>query len=293
MRAIIQRLLTLPFWVYLLLQLTVIVLSIMLNILYAESVLEYAFKDVAATLRNEGELPSEVEIVAIASLFLPLLIIGIATWQCFSARWNRKERLFQILTTYAGNVLVFTSYYYAMSCYADQMDRFTEAGYYQHLLERVDNHSAAETARLAADATLGEKDRVPFDYGSIMERKSLQAFSGVHASLVAGIFPFRNVIPESLDWQHRLELYRALGTSEMKIDRSARMPLFNECLHFSVATVTTLGYGDITPQSPIVRTFSDIQVLVGVFTFGLGLAMLFGNWWPEPPSVATDPPPPS
>lgn len=45
---------------------------------------------------------------------------------------------------------------------------------------------------------------------------------------------------------------------------------FPECLYFSVATLATVGYGDITPASDAARLLSAAQVIVGV------LLLLFG-----------------
>lgn len=45
---------------------------------------------------------------------------------------------------------------------------------------------------------------------------------------------------------------------------------FSECLYFSVATLATVGYGDITPASDAARLLSAVQVIIGV------LLLLFG-----------------
>lgn len=45
---------------------------------------------------------------------------------------------------------------------------------------------------------------------------------------------------------------------------------FSESLYFSVATMATVGYGDITPVSSVARILAAVQVLVGI------LLLLFG-----------------
>lgn len=45
---------------------------------------------------------------------------------------------------------------------------------------------------------------------------------------------------------------------------------FTECLHFSIITLSTVGYGDIVPQSPLVRLIVGVEIICGV------LLLLFG-----------------
>lgn len=51
---------------------------------------------------------------------------------------------------------------------------------------------------------------------------------------------------------------------------------FLAALYYSVVTVTTLGYGDIVPVSPMARTVAMIQVLTGYIMLG-GLLTIFNN----------------
>jgi len=45
---------------------------------------------------------------------------------------------------------------------------------------------------------------------------------------------------------------------------------FTECLHFSIITLSTVGYGDIVPQSPSIRLIVGLEIICGV------LLLLFG-----------------
>lgn len=45
---------------------------------------------------------------------------------------------------------------------------------------------------------------------------------------------------------------------------------FSECLYFSIATLATVGYGDITPATDAARLLAALQVIIGV------LLLLFG-----------------
>jgi voltage-gated potassium channel Kch len=51
---------------------------------------------------------------------------------------------------------------------------------------------------------------------------------------------------------------------------SSRLSLI-ESFYFSVVTITTLGYGDITPQTDAARLATSAQSLSGIFVIGLFL----------------------
>lgn len=48
-----------------------------------------------------------------------------------------------------------------------------------------------------------------------------------------------------------------------------------DCLYFSVVTITTLGYGDILPESTFLKVLISFQSLIGVALFGL----LVNSFW--------------
>ena len=45
--------------------------------------------------------------------------------------------------------------------------------------------------------------------------------------------------------------------------------LFGDMVHFSIATLTSTGYGDIAPLAPFARSLSQLEQLVGVFYLSL------------------------
>ena len=48
----------------------------------------------------------------------------------------------------------------------------------------------------------------------------------------------------------------------------------DDFVYFSFVTLTTLGYGDITPASPTVRTLTILEALVGQLFIGILIARL-------------------
>jgi hypothetical protein len=58
-------------------------------------------------------------------------------------------------------------------------------------------------------------------------------------------------------------------------------PVEHDLYYFSFVTMTTLGYGDITPISPLARSMAILEVLCGVFFLGIFIARLIGTYEPE------------
>lgn len=52
---------------------------------------------------------------------------------------------------------------------------------------------------------------------------------------------------------------------------------FQDCIHFSLITSTTVGYGDIVPVSPMAKLLVDIQVLVSCFLLAFGVGSFFNS----------------
>jgi hypothetical protein len=53
---------------------------------------------------------------------------------------------------------------------------------------------------------------------------------------------------------------------------------FSEFLYYSFVTITTLGYGDLTPVRPFARTFAYLEAIVGQFYVAVLVAWLVGMY---------------
>jgi hypothetical protein len=53
-------------------------------------------------------------------------------------------------------------------------------------------------------------------------------------------------------------------------------PLLADMMHLSIATLTSTGYGDITPVAPFARSFSQLEQLTGVFYIAVLISRLIG-----------------
>ena len=50
-----------------------------------------------------------------------------------------------------------------------------------------------------------------------------------------------------------------------------------DCVHFSLITSTTVGYGDMVPKSMLAKLIVDIQVLICLFLISLGAGSVFAR----------------
>ncbi len=81
-------------------------------------------------------------------------------------------------------------------------------------------------------------------------------------------FPFSNV--------NNLWYYRLLKDHPDKLKTLYYALLsYQDCLHFSLVTSSTVGYGDIFPKDPIAKLLVDIQIVLSfiIVAFGIGAFM--------------------
>jgi voltage-gated potassium channel len=59
-----------------------------------------------------------------------------------------------------------------------------------------------------------------------------------------------------------------------RVGSTARSLSFSEAIHFSIVTISTVGYGDIVPASNIARVLASIEVICGVLLLLFGVSEL-------------------
>jgi voltage-gated potassium channel len=84
-------------------------------------------------------------------------------------------------------------------------------------------------------------------------------------------------------------LYRiaelSLGAGQFIVHGAPRGISFADALYFSVITIATVGYGDITPAAPLVRGLAAIEVVLGLLLLLFGFSEIMRS-----SSGAADPP---
>ncbi len=180
-----------------------------------------------------------------------------------SFRPESKQRLLTtILVSYAVLAVTFTALYYSLAVAGDWEDSRYSYRFYE-----------AERQRLEA----GEID------APALRTKTRRALGGYFNRSWLGVEEF--VVEETgREVAHPPEVYvdvtRRKSIEEVvRFDTRTRFVTFVDCAHLAVATMTTLGYGDIYPLSWMARLSAIIHVMSSTFLLGVGLSLVLGDFW--------------
>lgn len=80
----------------------------------------------------------------------------------------------------------------------------------------------------------------------------------------------------ALAWTASYMIVFQLDPEAFNLIHGEARPYFHQFLYFSLTTLTTLGYGDITPVSPFAQIWSTMEAVVGTLYMALLVARLVG-----------------
>jgi hypothetical protein len=185
---------------------------------------------------------------------------------------DRRALLRTVLTSYFGLMFVFASFYYIVAFFGDLEDA----------LFKYDHYRADAVRHIAGP-----------------EYESRRAFAGIESRFWSGVdWPVRaGRFPDGLPpgaFRMSTTQMRDIASSHELNEVVQFLPesgpaVFGDCLHLSVVTMTTVGYGDITPKSLAARSATDIEAVCNSLLLIFGLGMIFGNLHPaaaRPPDPA-------
>ena len=78
----------------------------------------------------------------------------------------------------------------------------------------------------------------------------------------------------AITWAVSYDLIYAVNPEAFRIPEGIGDPNLNHFIYFSLTTITTLGYGDITPASTPVGIWSTLEAATGVFYMAILVARL-------------------
>jgi hypothetical protein len=204
-------------------------------------------------------------VAAVASVVAPGVLVVTALRKTFRFE-SRTTLLGSILACYFFVIVVFAGVYYAMSGLGDLIDAEHAYEYY------------SEQRQALEDGTISRA--FPRD-------SHLRQFNGIEERLwvsVKSCIPTHIPREETVDTVHHLLAATVTPFRDcMAFEGRNRIPVFIASLHFSIVTMTTLGYGDITPARTLSRLAADLQILSSITLFTLGLGMVFGGLLDRPP----------
>lgn len=203
--------------------------------------------------------------------------IGVTIWAVFHTFQgkSRSMQLFRIVSTYFALIFLYSVIFYCLDAVYDYNDRADEYFYY--------------SARYNNEKT----DHNPHGEPIILKRVSQRAFSGISADLWSGL-------EDQIRWHHDPYLSEAEELPvDVLTDAAGKVPdvmailhfkpenraaVFSDCLHLSVMTMTTVGYGNVSPVDWLPKRLCELEVLSGLILLVLSLGMLLSSF-----VVDTDP----
>jgi hypothetical protein len=198
--------------------------------------------------------------VAPAFLLWTLTIVVGSVGGAFRRR-DQKALLTTVIAAYFSLMLVFASVYYEMAFSGDLRDAVFKYDHYR-----------ADALRHVASPLYSDQRA----FRGIERR----FWSGLDWPLSAGDYPtgVPPAIPTASPEQMRDTAGRRPLDNVIQFIPEARLAIFGDCLHLSVITMTTVGYGDITPSQFGPRFATDVEAVCNTLLLIFGLGMIFGRW---------------
>ena len=174
-------------------------------------------------------------------------------------RGDTRQLLITVFVSYFSLMLVFASVYYEAAFFGDLGDAiFKYESYRSDALNHIDG-PRYETRRAFA----GIEPRF---------------WSGVDWPVRAGKFP--GGLPPGA-YQLTVSQMREIAATHpiedvIQFVPEARLEIFADCLHLSVITMTTVGYGDITPRSLVARVGTDSEAVSNTLLLIFGVGVILG-----------------
>jgi hypothetical protein len=115
-------------------------------------------------------------------------------------------------------------------------------------------------------------------YTAIVILRHVLGFGPLYADRVHAALSVYILI--ALAWAGIYAMIEIVSPGAFSIPASARAPegsyLLAQMIHLSMATLTSTGFGDITPVAPFARSLSQLEQLIGVFYIAVLISRLVG-----------------
>jgi hypothetical protein len=184
---------------------------------------------------------------------------------------SRNLQLGSVLLSYTAVIVVFSGFFYFQCSIGDLKESMAEYRYYEKL-------------RTPAMQNPVKK------YGNALRRTaSLRAFQGISPAMWRGIGDKVAGWPEEAGpppVEKLLEASRFPLTEVISFNHQAKVPVFLDCLYFSAVTITSTGFGDITPLGRFAKMLVVIESVSGVVLVAIGIAIALGGLGSGKSSVA-------
>jgi Ion channel len=199
-----------------------------------------------------------------SAVIIPFGISLYAILACLRSNVTRFKRLVRVSASYLANIIIFTGLYYCFALVGDRADAVAKFYHY----EKWDR----EKKEFVEKYSIPERPQI----------RTQRAFNGIQDRLFTGVDWLAD---DSVPFWAEVPLPFMLKRAKMDFDEvvvfvpESRAGVLLDCLHFSIVTSATVGYGDISPNTWYTKLTADFQIVQSVVLVVLVLGMLFGGWW--------------
>jgi hypothetical protein len=191
-------------------------------------------------------------VTLLLSLTFPILAVAYAIYVVFERR-RKTESISVLLLSYCAIILVFSGFYYTISYIEDYNDCVNRFYSYEGEFARKNLDSSHVIAEPPSKRAFSGMNNRMWHLGKWNETEAEE----------------RNNIKSILQNDFDDVIY---PRHEMKL------PVFVDCLHFSILSMTLFGYGPITSLDWKVTLANCLQIITGTLLFTVVLSMIFSGW---------------
>ncbi len=192
-------------------------------------------------------------ILYLSCLTIPIIAVVISVLIAFQKR-HKATQLQILLTAYVVIIIIFAGYYYSIT-------------YFQDYNDSIHRHINYETELIEYDSGLSNTIFTDFE--------SERAFPEMRDR-------FWRLGEFSENINDEIRRIREIVSIPIKeaifLNKEKMLPIFINCLHFSVLSMSLVGYDTYTNLDWQIKLGNSLQILVGTFLLVVLLGMLFANW---------------
>ncbi|MFN9623338.1 MAG: potassium channel family protein [Cyanobacteriota bacterium] len=206
--------------------------------------------------------------MAFATVSMPFCIALYAARAAFRRR-AAKEGLLVIFTGYMAVLISFAGIYYSFNVISDYHESRDFADFYIHASTHLDAGWQKQVPRRVGDQKAFAGMR--YSTWSGLEEEARPAF--LHPSAAVNEEQLLAAARRYGPWPGGNESFTP------KFKPAERLPSLLQCLHFSVVTMATVGYGDVHPNQWYSQLAVDMQIVIGQILVVFALGCVLGRWW--------------
>jgi len=214
--------------------------------------------------------------ISIALAFATVgMSFGIAIYAARAAFRRRaaREGLLVIFAGYVAVTISFAGVYYSFNVISDYHEARDFADFYIHSATHIDDGLIQAVPERVRDERAFSGMRHSTWTGLADEAKPTFWHPSARVSTPLLLEAARRHGPWSAAQGKKQTAFQPTFREE------ERLPSFLQCLHFSVVTMATVGYGDLNPHKWYSQIAVDMQIIIGQILVVFALGCVLGRWW--------------